>query len=214
MIGKGLSVSSWPSGHAQDSEEAIAFARLHNINCMVEKFPLAKANEAFEHMLNGKARFRAVITMEMKTTSEKIIVPAHIPKPLPTPLRAELQAALLSNKSMLAVQSALSDTSRDAGWVDDVRRRAKQMIGSGEATTPRDVMDKLIKEAQGETAGRENLRGGLRRAQRDEGVGAGGRPAEPTISIIFPEAAATKGKEVIRDALEGLVDVENTTARS
>ena len=64
MIMKGLSVSSWPSGHAQDSEEAIAFARLHNINCMVEKFPLAKANEAFEHMLNGKARFRAVITME------------------------------------------------------------------------------------------------------------------------------------------------------
>ncbi|KAL8955002.1 MAG: hypothetical protein Q9183_006832, partial [Haloplaca sp. 2 TL-2023] len=64
MIMKGLSVSCWPSGHAQDSEEAIAFARLHNIKCMVEKFPLAKANEAFEHMLNGKARFRAVITME------------------------------------------------------------------------------------------------------------------------------------------------------
>ncbi|KAL8668433.1 MAG: hypothetical protein Q9168_006939 [Polycauliona sp. 1 TL-2023] len=64
MVGKGLSVTSWPSGHAMDSEEAIAFARLHNVNCMIEKFPLEKANEAYEHMLNGKARFRAVITME------------------------------------------------------------------------------------------------------------------------------------------------------
>ncbi|KAL8805560.1 MAG: hypothetical protein Q9200_005379 [Gallowayella weberi] len=64
MVTKGLSVTSWPSGHATDSEEAISFARLHNVNCMIEKFPLEKANEAYEHMLNGKARFRAVITME------------------------------------------------------------------------------------------------------------------------------------------------------
>ncbi|KAL8857571.1 MAG: hypothetical protein Q9178_005899 [Gyalolechia marmorata] len=64
MLGKGLSVTSWPSGHAMDSEEAISFARLHDVNCMVEKFPLERANEAYEHMLNGKARFRAVITME------------------------------------------------------------------------------------------------------------------------------------------------------
>lgn len=64
MIGKGLSVTCWPSGHATDSEEAISFARLHGVKCMIEKFPLEKANEAYEHMLNGKARFRAVITME------------------------------------------------------------------------------------------------------------------------------------------------------
>ncbi|KAI4247424.1 MAG: hypothetical protein LQ352_006151 [Teloschistes flavicans] len=63
MLTKGLSVTSWPSGHAVDSEEAIAFARLHDIKCMVEKFPLDKANEAYEHMMSGKARFRAVITM-------------------------------------------------------------------------------------------------------------------------------------------------------
>ncbi|KAL8979613.1 MAG: hypothetical protein Q9205_005100 [Flavoplaca limonia] len=64
MIQKGLSVTSWPSGHAMDCEEAIAFARLHNVNCVIEKFPLEKANEAYEHMKDGKARFRAVITME------------------------------------------------------------------------------------------------------------------------------------------------------
>ncbi|KAL9027488.1 MAG: hypothetical protein Q9196_003990 [Gyalolechia fulgens] len=64
MVQKGLSVCSWPSGHAIDSEEAISFAQLHNVNCLIEKFPLDKANEAFEHMITGKVRFRAVITTE------------------------------------------------------------------------------------------------------------------------------------------------------
>ena len=47
QIRYGLSVQSWPSGHATDSEEAIAFTELKDIDCMVEKFPLAKANDAF-----------------------------------------------------------------------------------------------------------------------------------------------------------------------
>lgn len=64
MITKGVSVAGWPSGHALDSEEAIAFAQRHGVRCMVEKFPLSKANEAMEHMLSGKVRFRAVLTLE------------------------------------------------------------------------------------------------------------------------------------------------------
>lgn len=64
MLRYGLSVQSWPSGHALDSEEAIQFTELKNIDCMVEKFPLAKANDAFDAMLKGTVRFRAVITME------------------------------------------------------------------------------------------------------------------------------------------------------
>ena len=63
MIQKGLSVHGWPSGHALDCEETIGFSKLHQVNCMIEKFPLDKAPEAFEHMISGKARFRAVITM-------------------------------------------------------------------------------------------------------------------------------------------------------
>lgn len=53
----------WPSGHALDSEEAIRFAQIHGVNCMIEKFPFSDAPKAFEHMKSGKARFRAVITM-------------------------------------------------------------------------------------------------------------------------------------------------------
>ena len=64
LVVQGMSVHGWPSGHALDSEEAIEFAQTHGVKCLVEKFPLAKANEAFEHMLHGKVRFRAVISME------------------------------------------------------------------------------------------------------------------------------------------------------
>jgi len=61
---KGVSVHGWPSGHALDSEEAIAFAQHQDVKCLVEKFPLDKASEAVDHMLSGKARFRAVLTMD------------------------------------------------------------------------------------------------------------------------------------------------------
>lgn len=64
MITKGLSVHGWPSGHALDSEEAIEFTQLEGVKCLVETFPLDKANEAYEAMIKGTVRFRAVITMD------------------------------------------------------------------------------------------------------------------------------------------------------
>ncbi|KAF2000812.1 alcohol dehydrogenase [Amniculicola lignicola CBS 123094] len=64
MVIKGISVHGWPSGHALDSEEAIAFAEHQNIKCMVEKFPFDKVQEAVEHMTSGKVRFRSVLVMD------------------------------------------------------------------------------------------------------------------------------------------------------
>ncbi len=63
MITYGISVHGWPSGHALDAEEAVQFARTHGVKCMIEKFPLAEVQKAFDHMQSGKARFRAVLTM-------------------------------------------------------------------------------------------------------------------------------------------------------
>ncbi|KAK3314408.1 chaperonin 10-like protein [Apodospora peruviana] len=62
MLHNGLSIQSWPSGNARDSEDAIKFTQLEGINCMVETFPLEKANDAYNAMLSGSVRFRAVIT--------------------------------------------------------------------------------------------------------------------------------------------------------
>ena len=63
LVVGGQSVRGWPSGHAKDSEEAIEFAAKNDIKCLVEKFPFPdKVTEAFDHMANGKVRFRSVIT--------------------------------------------------------------------------------------------------------------------------------------------------------
>lgn len=64
MINKGVSVHGWPSGHALDSEEAIAFAENQGVKCMVEKFPFDKVDDAVKHMESGKVRFRSVIVMD------------------------------------------------------------------------------------------------------------------------------------------------------
>jgi D-arabinose 1-dehydrogenase-like Zn-dependent alcohol dehydrogenase len=61
---KGASVAGYPSGSAQDSEDAISFAEVHDVNCMVEPFPFEKVQDAVNHLTSGKARFRAVLTME------------------------------------------------------------------------------------------------------------------------------------------------------
>lgn len=54
----------WPCGHALESEEAIQFAELQDVTCMVEKFPFERVGDAVERMVSGKVRFRSVIVME------------------------------------------------------------------------------------------------------------------------------------------------------
>ena len=63
LIGGRKAVQGWPSGTAKDSEETLAFSSQSGVRPMVEKYPLEKAAEAFEQMMSGRARFRAVLTM-------------------------------------------------------------------------------------------------------------------------------------------------------
>ncbi|ORY50681.1 chaperonin 10-like protein [Leucosporidium creatinivorum] len=64
MIMKRLSVRAWPSGTAADSADAVAFAQTSGVKCYVEKYSLDQINEAYDAMMNGKARFRAVLTFD------------------------------------------------------------------------------------------------------------------------------------------------------
>lgn len=62
LVVQGQTVAGWPAGQSKDLEEAIDFVAKNGVKCLVEPFPLAKANEAFDHMAAGKVRFRAVLT--------------------------------------------------------------------------------------------------------------------------------------------------------
>lgn len=57
-------IQGWPSGTAMDSEDTLRFSELSGVRPMIEKYPLAKANDAYERMMSGKAEFRVVLTME------------------------------------------------------------------------------------------------------------------------------------------------------
>jgi D-arabinose 1-dehydrogenase-like Zn-dependent alcohol dehydrogenase len=63
MIAGKRSVSGCYSGTARDSQDTLEFSALSGVHPMVEKFPLTRAAEAYEHMHSGKVRFRAVLTM-------------------------------------------------------------------------------------------------------------------------------------------------------
>jgi len=56
------SVVGWPSGSSIDSQDTLSFSVLCGVRSMNEIFPLEKAPEAYEQMMSGKARFRAVLT--------------------------------------------------------------------------------------------------------------------------------------------------------
>ena len=57
------SILGWPSGSSIDSQDTLTFSLLTGVRAMTEAFPLERAADAYEHMMSGKARFRAVLTM-------------------------------------------------------------------------------------------------------------------------------------------------------
>jgi D-arabinose 1-dehydrogenase-like Zn-dependent alcohol dehydrogenase len=56
------SILGWYAGTSIDAEDTVAFSQLTGVRSINEVFPLERAAEAYAHMMNGKARFRAVLT--------------------------------------------------------------------------------------------------------------------------------------------------------
>jgi D-arabinose 1-dehydrogenase-like Zn-dependent alcohol dehydrogenase len=56
-------IQGWASGIPTDSEDTLRFAEMTGVRPMIEKFPLAKATDAYTRMISGGAQFRAVLTM-------------------------------------------------------------------------------------------------------------------------------------------------------
>jgi D-arabinose 1-dehydrogenase-like Zn-dependent alcohol dehydrogenase len=59
----GRAIAGWPSGVAKDSEDTLTFSELTGVRPMTEVFPLARVRDAYERMITGKVRFRAVLKM-------------------------------------------------------------------------------------------------------------------------------------------------------
>lgn len=63
MILDNQSVTGWYSGMSIDSEDTLNFSVQSGVKSMNESFPLERAQEAYDHMLSGKARFRVVLNI-------------------------------------------------------------------------------------------------------------------------------------------------------
>lgn len=61
LIGGQKSVSGSPTGSPSAIATMLDFAARHKIAPQVETFPMAKVNEALEHLRSGKARYRVVL---------------------------------------------------------------------------------------------------------------------------------------------------------
>jgi D-arabinose 1-dehydrogenase-like Zn-dependent alcohol dehydrogenase len=63
MIGGRNSIKSWPSGTCADSEDTMRFSVQTGVRAMIEVMPLERAQEAYERMMSGAARFRVVLKL-------------------------------------------------------------------------------------------------------------------------------------------------------
>ena len=61
LIGGNRSVKGWASGTAADAEDTLAFSLRTGVRPLIEVFPLDQVDAAYEHMHEGRARFRAVL---------------------------------------------------------------------------------------------------------------------------------------------------------
>jgi propanol-preferring alcohol dehydrogenase len=57
------SIAGHYSGYSKDSEDTLNFSVMTGVKPIVEVYPLAKVNEAYERMMSNKARFRVVLKM-------------------------------------------------------------------------------------------------------------------------------------------------------
>lgn len=56
-------VKGWYSGTSIDSQDTLEFCVLTGVRSINEVYPLSRASEAYERMMKGEARFRAVLSM-------------------------------------------------------------------------------------------------------------------------------------------------------
>lgn len=66
LIGGQRSVGGSPSGSPATVAAMLDFAARHKIGPVTEEFPMSRANEAFEHLEAGKARYRIVLRNDLK----------------------------------------------------------------------------------------------------------------------------------------------------
>jgi len=65
MIGAQRELSGSPVGSPATTQSMLDFCARHGIKPMIERYPMSRANEAFEHLEAGRARYRIVLDNDL-----------------------------------------------------------------------------------------------------------------------------------------------------
>ena len=61
LISGRKTIRGWPSGTSLDSQDTLRFSAMSDVRPMIETMPLDRAQEAYDRMMSGDARFRMVL---------------------------------------------------------------------------------------------------------------------------------------------------------
>ncbi|MCJ1354722.1 MAG: hypothetical protein MMC33_004711 [Icmadophila ericetorum] len=129
----------------------------------------------------------------MSTTS------APIPRlPLPStgnltpPLRTQIHQILLSTNAISTIHLALLQECQSSGWLEAIRRRALELLRSGECGSFEEVMDAVLREARGKNV---------------NGVISNGTAVEEKTNVKIPETVTAEGVKIVKGVLEEMLDV-------
>jgi uncharacterized zinc-type alcohol dehydrogenase-like protein len=66
LIGRQHTISASPNASPAVIDKMLQFSARHGIEALTESFPMSRVNEAFDHLFSGKARYRIVLTNDIR----------------------------------------------------------------------------------------------------------------------------------------------------
>ncbi|KAL9130784.1 MAG: hypothetical protein Q9217_001132 [Psora testacea] len=152
--------------------------------------------------------------------SRRILIDANPAVPLDPSLRSSLFTALIRQDAIKDLQNTLNTECGNAAWQHRVQERILQMLRNGEGRDLKELEATIIAEALGsvdkgnEVSDEEGDGGGdeidEKAAVRDKRkrIQSLRVKDKATIDIRLPEKATIAGTDIVRAALENVVDIE------
>ncbi|KAF2762551.1 hypothetical protein EJ05DRAFT_495431 [Pseudovirgaria hyperparasitica] len=120
--------------------------------------------------------------------------PSHANPILTSKLQDTLYTALINAGSVPHIQRSLTQELSASGWTANLRVQIMQLLRSGECTTFNQLMERIMKDARGETTEKNATNGATNGDLASKEVEEGG--------LKIPDRAVQAGIKVVKTELE------------
>lgn len=148
----------------------------------------------------------------MSSDSKPVTIsPTTASQPLNANLTNSLYAALLSSSGIPNIQATLTHELQASGWTSNLRSYITQLLRSGECTSYKEVLDRILEEANVEGLDAQSNGTGVTNGvngHKENGVsGSGEGKSVEEGGIRIPHRAVREGVRVVRRELEKVCDI-------